>query len=355
MAVEKAKKKVSIGRLLQYIIPLIISVGLCYMLFTDIDMNQMLAIIREQCDFKWILLAMCISILSFVCRAFRWRLQLRALGIDAPLHALIYSIFGTYSVNVVFPRLGEVWRTGYIAHREHAPFTTVFGSMLADRLADSLTVFLLAVITFFLASEAILEFLQANVESYASIGHVLASPWLWGCLASLIAAFWIFMRSRSNNPWVVKLQNIVRELWSGFAVIVSMPRKMEWLAWSVGIWGCFAMQMFICFQAFPFTRQVIADHGVIVALVTFVLSSISMGVPSNGGIGPWQWAVIFGLGIYGVARAEAAAFANLVLGTQTLMLILLGIFTFTAIAIDNRRRKKAVVQGDSAHDKENTN
>jgi hypothetical protein len=63
-----------------------------------------------------------------------------------------------------------------------------------------------------------------------------------------------------------------------------------------------------------------------------------MGVPSNGGIGPWQWSVIFGLSIYGMAiDGISVAFANLVLGSQTCLLIILGIITFTAIALEKRR------------------
>lgn len=336
------KRNKGLRTLIKYVIPLVISVGLCYLLFTGIDFGQMLAIIRDECHFQWIAIAMGVSIISFVCRAFRWRIQLRALGIDPPIHALILSIFGTYSVNLVFPRLGEVWRTGYIAQRQHAPFTAVFGSMVADRLADTVTVLILAVITFFLASGAILDFLEVNVESYRAIGNFISSPWLWGTIAVLFAALWIFMKRRTSNPWVLRVQGIMHELWDGFAVIVRMKGKGEWLLWTLGIWGCFGFQMYICFFAFPFTEAVLHNYGWIAALVTFVLGSLSMGVPSNGGIGPWQWAVIFALSIYGVERAQAAAFANLVLGTQTLMLIILGIITFAAIALDRKISLKAL-------------
>lgn len=334
---QQKKKSIRWGKLLKYAIPMIVSIGLCYLLFTGIDFGEMLRIIRTQCDYKWVVIAMCASILSFVCRAFRWGIQLRALGINPPIHALIYSIFGTYAVNLVFPRLGEVWRTGYIAQRQHAKFTTVFGSMVADRLADTVTVLILALVTFFMASGAILDFLQANVQSYAAIGGFLTSPWLWGSVAVLCAALWVFMKSNTRRPWVVRVQKIIRELWEGFAVIVKMPHKLQWLMWTAGIWGLFGLNMYICFQAFPFTREVLAGHGGIAAMVTFVIGSLSMGVPSNGGIGPWQWAVIFALSIYGVGRSEGAAFANLVLGTQTVMLIILGIFTFAAIALDKKK------------------
>lgn len=333
-------KNSSLRNLLKYIIPFVISVGLCYLLFTGIDFGRMLDIIRNQCDYGWIAFAMGISIFSHMFRAFRWGIQLRALGIEPPLHALIYSIFGTYAVNLVFPRLGEVWRTGYISQRQQAPFATVFGSMVADRLADTLTVLLLTVGTFLLASGAILDFIAENGQSYAAIGRLLCSPWLWGGIVVAVAAVWWVMRRKSASKGGGKLRRAIRELWQGFAVVATMPGRGRWLLWTVALWGSYFLSTYIAFFAFPFTKAVLAEHGILAALVTFVLSSISMGVPSNGGIGPWQWAVIFALGIYGVDRESAGAYANLVLGSQTLLLIALGIFTFAAIALDRKRKSR---------------
>ena len=300
----------------------------------------MLDIIRSQCDFRWIAAGLALAVLSHVVRAMRWGIQLSALGIKAPLYVLIYSIFGTYAVSLVFPRLGEVWRTGYIAQRQHAPFTTVFGSMVADRLADTLTVLILALLAFLVSSKAILSYLHQNGESLAAIARLLESPWLWAAVVVLVAAIWIFMARKTDNPKIVKIQNAVRELWQGFAVIVKMPHKGRWLLLTVALWGCYFLQNYLAFYAFPFTAQIVADHGIQAALVTWVLSSISMGVPSNGGIGPWQWATIFGLSIYGLGATQAGAFANLVLGANTLLIIALGIFTFIAIALDKKRTRQ---------------
>ena len=71
-------------KILQYVIPLVISIGLCYLLFTGIDFNEMITTIRNECNFWWIGLALFVSIFSHVFRALRWRIQLRALNIDAP-------------------------------------------------------------------------------------------------------------------------------------------------------------------------------------------------------------------------------------------------------------------------------
>lgn len=337
-----AKRRPLLRDLLKYVIPLVITVGLCYLMFTGIDFGEMIGIIRQQCNFWWIGLALAISIFSHIFRALRWRIQLRALGVDAPVFALVLSIFGTYAVNLVFPRLGEVWRTGYIAARQHAPFTTVFGSMVADRLADTVTVALLTLTTFLLASGDLIRYFSNSSETIDKVIALVTSPWLWLAGVAFIAFVWWFMAHKSTNAKVLKVQQAVRELWQGFAVIATMPGKGRWLLLTVGIWGCYFTQLYVAFYAFPFTAEILSHNGVLAGLVTFVLSSISMGVPSNGGIGPWQWAVIFALGIYGLAEAPAAAFANLVLGTQTLLLILLGIFTFVCIALEKKKSKNQI-------------
>lgn len=126
----------------------------------------MIDIIRNECDFKFIAITLSLSILSHVFRAMRWGLQLRALNVPVPFFPLLLSIFGTYAVNLVFPRLGEIWRSGYIAQRQHAPFATVFGSMVADRLADMLTVLLITLFTFIITTGPLTAYLSDNCESY---------------------------------------------------------------------------------------------------------------------------------------------------------------------------------------------
>lgn len=329
-----------VSALLKFVIPLVISVGLCWLLFRDFDFAEMWRVITSGCDFRWIVLGVAISIFSHIFRALRWRIQLRAIGVNPPLFYLVLSIFGTYAVNLVFPRLGEVWRTGYIAKRQNAPFASVFGSMVADRLADTVTVALLTLFTFAVASRQLMAYLGQNGDIVATLKAIALSPWLWVSAVIVIAGVWWLLGNKSKNPVISKIRTAARELWQGFAAIAVMPGKGRWLLYTAGIWGCYFTQMYVVFYSFGFTEAVLEHYGIVAALVTFVLSSISMGVPSNGGIGPWQWAVMFSLGIYGVGATEAGAFANLVLGCNTLLLIALGLFTFAAIAISHRKSKK---------------
>lgn len=336
MKKETAKKY--LGYLLKFGVPLAITVLLCKSLFTDVRPAEMWHIIVTQCDFWWIALALVISIFSHIFRAMRWRLQLQALGVNPPLFTLVLSIFGTYSINLVLPRLGELWRSDFVSKRSKTPFSTIFGSMVGDRLADTVTVFLLTVITFLIATTQMSRYLD-DVQLVNSITSVLQSPWLWIGAVAFIGLFWWFMMWETEIGFVVKVQGFLRGIWKGFAAMAKVRRKGLWLLLTLCIWGCYFTQLFVAFFAFPFTADTVAEFGVLAVLVTFVLSSLSMGVPSNGGLGPWQWSVVLALcTFYHVGKADAITFANTVMGMQTLLLIVLGIFTFACITIQTRRQ-----------------
>ncbi len=326
-------------RLLGWIIPVACTVALVWYMFSKVDFAAMLDIMRRGVDYWWILLAMGISIFSHIFRAARWRLQLDALGIRAPLMALSCSVFGCYALNLVFPRLGEVWRCTYIARRQRAPFTTVLGSMVADRLTDTLTVLTLTCLAFVVAAGALTSFLHRYPVG-RDLVNLISSPatWIIGILVvgGIAAAVWFTRRSALTR----RLIGWVREMWQGFAVIVRMPHRGRFLLLTLCIWGCYFIQLYVAFFAFPFTRALCSEpslaFGLVPCLVAFVLSSIGMAIPSNGGLGPWNIAVMFGLAVYGITDAQGTAFSMLQWSGQTVMLILLGIFTMIYVSRSSR-------------------
>lgn len=347
----KNRTQGALGKVLKFAIPFIVSVGLCIALFRDIDFNEMMHVIKTECDFRWIGLMLLMGFVPLVLRALRWGIQLRASGVDAPVHVLLYSIFGTYAVNIVFPRLGEVWRSGYVAYREDAPFSTVFGSMVADRLADTISVALIALLTLLVAFEPLADFVRTYPAAYSMIAAILTSPWFWLALAAAAAAAITLLRI-CHGKKATMVKRFIRGLWDGFAAIFHMKGKLPWLLLTVLIWGGYFAQLYVAFFAFPFTREMLQSHGVAVVLVCFVLTSISMGVPSNGGIGPYQATMLFGLRVFAPAAALAtdtaarmfttggAAFGSLLIASSTATMAVLGLLTFLLIALDKRRNSR---------------
>ena len=73
-------------------------------------------------------------------------------------------------------------------------------------------------------------------------------------------------------------------------------------------------------------------------LVMFVVGSIAVAVPTPNGAGPWHFAVITMMMMYGVGKEDAGIFALLVHGIQTLLLILLGVYGLVALPLVNKKR-----------------
>ena len=180
--------KKAISYLIKYGIPLVIGVGLMYFLYKNVDITSMMDTLKNDVNYWWFASVAVVSILSHIFRALRWRLQLNAIDVKPSFSAVLNSIFGTYAVNLVFPRLGEVWRCGYIANRQKASVTQVMGSMVADRLTDTATVLLLTLVTFMLAQGAFGQFFDAYPQMKESFLNVASDARIWFGTAILIIA-----------------------------------------------------------------------------------------------------------------------------------------------------------------------
>lgn len=326
---------------LRWLLPVALTVAMLWYLFRKVDFREMMSIISHGCDYWWILAAMFLSIFSHIIRAARWKLQLTSLDIKPPFQALCCSIFGCYALNLVFPRLGEVWRCTYISRLEKAPFTTVLGSMVSDRLADTIAVATLTLLTFIVANSAINDFLTQYPVG-RDLLNLLRSPWLWCAAAVGIVLIFALFRFGKDLKIVIKLRQLGKQLWQGIISVARMKGKWKFIILTFMLWGCYYFQLYVAFYAFPFTRELCTQPGLAFGLtpclVAFVLSSIGMAIPSNGGLGPWNIAVMFGLAVYGVSDTEGTAFSMLQWSGQTVMLIILGIYTMGYIALSHKRK-----------------
>ena len=227
------------------------------------------------------------------------------------------------------------------------------GSMVADRLSDTVTVLLLTLVTFMLAQSAFGKFFDAYPQMKESFLNVASDARIWaGTALAIIALGWLLVM-KTENKIIQKIQLMARNLWEGFASIGRMKGKWWFVLLTILIWGCYFLQLYLACQAFSFTINL----SVLAVLVMFVLSSIGMGIPTNGGLGSWHVAIIFGLSLYGVGvfspsnfDPRASAFAMLVWGFQTVLLIVLGIYAFTSMAIDRNRIESGKTKVDTTND-----
>lgn len=324
------------------IVPLAVSAGLVAWMFHKIDFRQVEAIIRHGVDYRFIFAMMGVTVLSHVIRGIRWGIQLRAVGVPRmPVVAESVAIFGAYALNLVFPFLGEAWRCVFVSRRQGRPLSTIVGTDIGDRASDGIMIVLITLLTLVVAHPAVMRFIDhthiATIMERDMTGpHLIAAA---AIAAALAAAAVIFIR---RSPAAAGIRTGCARIWHGFAILFHLKGTGLYLILTVGIWLCYFSETYLCFYAFPFTRELISTPGsawgLIPGLVVFVFGSCSMIVPSNGGLGPWNIAVIFALSLYGVSAPDATAFSIVCWSFQTLTLIMLGIFSAIYIVTTRRRR-----------------
>lgn len=330
-----------LGNILKFSIPLLFGIALFWYLYSHLDIRQIGVILQSEINYFWIAVSMVIGLMSHMFRALRWRLQLQTLGTDPSVRVLANAVFGMYAMNLLIPRVGEVWRCTYLARREKMSFTQVLGSMISERLCDTLTLGFLTVITFFLQMKVFRDFLRKFPTIEETLWNLLTTPWLYIiviCASGLL--IWLFLK-KTENKWVLKMKAVVKNLWYGFRTILRMKKVSKFLLYTVAIWFCYFFELYICFFAFDAMHHL----GALAAMTLFVMGSLSMGIPVQGGVGPWHLAVIATLSIYGIEENVAGAFALVAHGSQMLLIILLGIYTAFSVSLEKKRDRDAGLPG----------
>ena len=149
-------------------------------------------------------------------------------------------------------------------------------------------------------------------SSVTRIAVVLAS------LAAVVALLYIIMRKMAL---LAKLKSILRRFWEGVTALGRMKNFSLFLFETVAIWFCYFMQFYLCFFCFSFS----SDLSIAAGLLLFVAGSVAVVVPTPNGAGPWHFAVISMMVLYGVSQGDAGMFALIVHSTQTALVALLGV------------------------------
>lgn len=308
---------------LKFLLPLLFGCGIFWFLYKDTDVDAVAAVLHRGIAWNWVLISLVFALFSHVLRGMRWRLQLRMLGADPSTHDMSVSIFGNYGLNLLFPRLGEIWRCNYIAQNYPIPFSTTVGSMISERVVDLFCSMCIALLAFVLQSHVFFRFFETHTVGGGSLlSERLSSPWLIAGVAAAIVLAVVFRRCLRATPLYRTVKEFLRKMWIGFASLRQLPDWRRYLLYSFGIWLLYFLNSYTCIFFFDFTSHL----GILAALAIFVMGSLSLIVPVQGGLGAWHAAVVFALGCYGLQETEALSFALVSWTIEQGFVLLLGIY-----------------------------
>ena len=325
--------KNTVIKILKFIIFFTLGIFIFWLIYKDQDIERIKSVLKNDVNYFWVIVSLFIGLISHISRTLRWGLMIEPIGHKPRFVNTFMAVMIGYLMNMAFPRMGEISRCGVLARYEKISFTKLFGTVVAERLIDVVSLLVLLMIVIFSQFGQMISFLQHNPEIQAKLTSVFTSPYLVVAFVAFIGFAWLFRNTFKQTKIFKRIVAILINFKEGFISIRSIKRKGWFWFHSVFIWLCYYLMLYSIFFAFDFTR----DLNPIAGLTTFVFASFGMVAPVQGGIGAWHFMAIEGLRLYGVAFENGVIFAFVAHTSMTVMIIAVGLISMLVLPFINRR------------------
>ena len=324
-------KKLS-AKFIKIVLPLLLGGVILYWMYRDFDFHSISNVLFHKMNWMWMLLSFPFGISAQAFRGWRWRQTLEPIGEKPRTSTAVYSIFLSYAVSLIVPRMGEFARCGVLKHYDGVSFPKAIGTVVTERAIDSLLVLLIALLTFLSQIPVFTRFFDKTGTRIDTLfTNFSLAGWLVTAVcgvAVLILLYYLLRRLRFIN----KVKGTLKGIWQGVRSLKDVHNVPLFLFYTIAIWGSYFMHYYLTFFCFKATSGL----SLSCALVTFIVGSIAVIVPTPNGAGPWHFAVKTMLILYGVGETDALYFVLIVHSVQTLLVVLLGLYAWLALAFTKR-------------------
>jgi hypothetical protein len=342
---ETAQQEMGTRRWRNLTVSLLVSGGFLYLAFRNVQLDELGAALRRLDD-GWLLVAIGVSLLIMVFRAWRWQLELRPLE-HVPLGRLwVVTAVAYMAINLLPVRLGEIVRPWLLSRRANVSFSNVVGNIVVEKTLDSVVI-----VFYILVGLLTVENLPLWVRRGAIFPAVAAA-----ILVALVLLFW-WRGEAFVDRWVLHvlpqrfgggLKRVLASVADGMRVIPNLGLLFAVFLVSLGLWFLPILSSYIMTLAFDLRVPFSA------ALVVFIFVGFGTALPNLPGmIGPYQYACQLALGLFGVSDVDGLAYGLVLNAVQFLTLVAQGLFALPIAGVsfaDIRRAREGVALQESAAD-----
>jgi len=314
--------------ILKILMPLVLGGAILYWMYRGEDWQTILHVATDEMDWTWMLLSFPFGILAQMCRGWRWKQTLEPVGEHPRTSVSLHAIFLSYAVSLVIPRVGEFTRCGVLKRYDNISFPKALGTVVTERAIDSLLVLGITALVLLLEMSTFGMFFRKTGTNLHDILHGFSwAGWLVAgiCGVAILVLLHFLLRKLSIYN---KVKATLSGIWQGVISLKDVRNIPLFVVFTLGIWLSYFLHYYLTFFCFDFT----ADLGLGCALVTFIVGSIAVIVPTPNGAGPWHFAVKTMLILYGVQDEKALYFVLIVHTVQTMLVVLLGIYAWLALS-----------------------
>jgi glycosyltransferase 2 family protein len=318
---------------LKYVLLLCISGALMVYALRGQDLSRIGQYMREA-NYFWLGLTMLLSVLGYLSRSYRWKMQLDAAGQKASLRDVYHATMVGNLANLVLPRMGEVIRCTVLRRNGGVPVQVGLGSVITERVIDVFMLFGLLGATLLLDFHKFWAFALDKLGGGAAADALARNrtPLLIAAVIAvvlLLSGLWALIRNLERlrqNALFNRLVTFLRGLLAGVFSIRRIENKWLFLFHTFFTWMVYFLMDYLAFFAFPET----ANLGWRAGLAALTFGAFGMAAPVSGGIGTFHLLMQSILIVFGISPEAGIAYALVVHGAQTLLVVLMGGISFVA-------------------------
>ena len=230
-----------------------------------------------------------------------------------------------YLMNMTIPRSGEISRALILKKYDDIPFDKAFGTIVAERIVDTIILLLLVLLAFIVQFDIVQSFVLDKIAVEKVVYIIIAGLVLFA--AALLVYFY------SKLKIVLHLKEKISGLKEGLLSIVRMKQKGVFFFHTLVIWTSYILMFYVTIFALSGTENL--SFGAV--LISFIVGSIAIAVTSSGfGTYPVLMAKI--LLFYSVSETTGIAFGWIVWSSQILLVIVTGVISFLLLPVFNSKK-----------------
>ena len=323
-----------IRQVIQYILPLVIAFLLLGYAYRDFTFSALWTELQKV-KLSWIMLSLLLSLASHLVRAYRWKLLLQSIARPLGLAQAFIALNIGYMSNLFVPRLGELVRCSVLKKSTGIATSTALGTVVAERAIDLVSLLTVMCISLVISFKQLKDIFEVTILANLNPWAIQVLAWSSLLLILLLGLFIITIK-RSNAfqgyIWLSKVQLFLQGVLQGINSIRVLNTKKTTLVLTICMWVLYYLAGYVGVWAIAET----ANLGWMAGLSMLAMSSISLTLPIQGGIGAYHLLVSSTLMAYGVSKESSMLYVTLMHSTQLLITFFVGSISLVVHNLSNK-------------------
>ncbi len=345
-----------IFKFIKIVLPICIGLYICWYFWNSFDSDAKAAFFEvfKEADYFILSLSLLVGLFSHYARAKRWLYVLKPMGYKPSLFNSFNSIMIGYIMNILVPRMGEASRAGVLSATDGIPFEKGFGSIVTERFIDLVCLIIICGVALLINLDNLDDILMladkvnssndGSANATSLITYITMIVLISGVV--ITSALWFF-----NNTVREKINKLFYGFITGLKSIFVMQDRGLYLLYTVLIWVAYVLMFWIPFYAWGNLHEMPLDG----MLSAFIMGTVGF-IIVQGGLGLYPIMVGIVITFYmnpvyienneQIAMPEHIGFGALLWVTQTMLVVVIGLFSFMMV----RKAKKNIKNQESLSD-----